>query len=204
MVAAPDYLAFLLSGALLVRLREDAPGIRIRFVDVPMELPDSLNDATIDLAVCGDFGFWPDLRYEQLFRDRMVAAVSNDHPLQQRKEVNSADLLDYPGLNYDTGVRSSRREVKAPTGIPSLDWAPQISTGQFADSVLLAVGSSVVARAPSSLVERLKDVLCLTALELSGEETMFDTGMFWAPLQDHAQEHAWLRGVIRKGLMQAA
>ena len=37
--APPDYLAFLLSKALLVQLHDEAPGVRIRFVDLPAEPP---------------------------------------------------------------------------------------------------------------------------------------------------------------------
>jgi DNA-binding transcriptional LysR family regulator len=196
-VAAPDYLVFLLSEALLPRLREQAPGIRIRFVDVPADLPNWLEETTIDLAVCGSFGFWPDLKYEQLFRDRVVAAVADNHPLLALEQVSSADLTAFPSLNYDTRFTSSKREKKLLTGLPSLDWAPQITTSQFIDAVLLAAGSPTVARAPASIVVRLSQLLPLATIELSDEETEFDTGMFWAPVLQDTQEHVWLRGLVK-------
>jgi DNA-binding transcriptional LysR family regulator len=199
-VAAPDYLVLLLSGALLTRLREEAPGIRVRFVDVPINLPDWMQDSAIHLAVCGNFNLWPGLRYEHLFRDRVVAAVSKDHPLVARKRVSSADLLEFPSLNYDVSFTSPQRDASALTGLPSLDWASQVSTPQFTDAVLLAAGSATVARAPASLVTRLGALLPLTAIELSGEETEFNTGMFWAPIHHDAQEHVWLRTVVKECL----
>lgn len=199
-VAAPDYVVFLLSGALLARLGEQAPGIRIRFVDVPADLPNWMEESTIDLAVCGSFGFWPDLKYERLFRDRVVAAVSQDHPLLARERITSADLMAYPSLNYDTRFTSSKREKKLMTGLPSLDWTPQITTSQFTDAVLLAAGSLTVARSPASIVGRLSELLPLATLELSDEETEFDTGMFWAPVLQDTQEHVWLRNLVRECL----
>ena len=58
-IAAPDHLAYLLSKALIARLPYEAPGVRIRFVDVPLNLADLLHDGTVDLGVAGNFGIWP-------------------------------------------------------------------------------------------------------------------------------------------------
>lgn len=196
-VAAPDYLVFLLSGPLLARLGKQSPGVRIRFVDVPADLPNWMEESTIDLAVCGSFGFWPDLKYEHLFRDRVVAAVSKDHPLLARERITSADLMGFPSLNYDTRFTSSKREKKLMTGLPSLDWAQQITTSQFTDAVLLAAGSPTVARAPASIVERLNHLLPLATIELCDEATEFDTGMFWAAVLQDTQEHVWLRNLVK-------
>jgi DNA-binding transcriptional LysR family regulator len=202
-VAAPDYIVFLLSGVLLGRLREEAPGIRIKFVDVPNDLPEWLEDAKIDLAVCANFYFvrWNELKYEQLFVDRIVAAVSKSHALLGRPRVTSADLLEFPGLNSDSSVASTSRQVRLVTGIPSLDWGSQISSGQFMNFAVLAASSSpAVARVPASLVDRLANWLPLAGIELSGEETKFDTGMFWAPIQHEALEHKWLRAMVAECL----
>lgn len=203
-VAAPDYIVFLLSGPLLSRLREEAPAIRIRFVDVPFDLHRWIDDGKIDLGVCGNFDYWPELQFEHLFWDRIVAAVSKDHPLRLRERVTSADLLEFSGLNSDTsGVPSETPETRFATGIPSLDWAAQISTSSFMDAALLAAGSTAVARTPASLVEGLAKMLPLAGVELSGEETQFATGMFWAAIQDEAQEQKWLRSVVRQCLASA-
>ncbi|HCE6396363.1 MULTISPECIES: LysR family transcriptional regulator [Pseudomonas aeruginosa group] len=200
-IAAPDYLVFLLSGALLPRLRQEAPGVRIRFVDVPIDLPKWLEDSTIDLAVCGNFATWPELKFARVFQDRIVVTVAKDHPLTKRTHAaSSAELLDYPSLNYTTGVTSSRQDIKPHTGIPLLDWLPQISTGQFMDAVLLATEPNFVARAPVSLVKRLGNILPLAIIELEGEKTDIDTGMFWSEIKHNALEHAWLRSVVKESL----
>jgi DNA-binding transcriptional LysR family regulator len=199
-IAAPDYNALILSGALVTRLRTEAPGIRLRFVDVPYDLPNWLDDSTIDLAVCGDFKLWPELRHEHLFWNRIVAAVAKDHPLLKRSRVTVNDLREFPSLDYDTSFSASARGMKVITGIPSLDWTSQISTSQFTDGVLLAVKSQIVARAPATLVERLSELLPLVAIEPSGEETGVDETMFWAPIHDEAQEHIWLRMLVKECL----
>ena len=197
-IAAPDYNALLLSGALISRLRTEAPGIRVRFVDVPYDLPNWLEDSSITLAVCGDFKIWPQLKREHLFWNRIVAAVSKDHPLCERAHVTLEDLREYPSLHYDTSFSASAHGAKVITGIPSLDWTSQISTSQFTDGVLLAVNSQIVARAPASLVERLSEFLPLVTIELSGDEPGVDETLFWAPIHDQAQEHIWLRSVLKE------
>jgi DNA-binding transcriptional LysR family regulator len=197
-IAAPDYNALLLSGALVTRLRTEAPGIRIRFVDVPYDLPVWLENSSITMAVCGDFKLWPQLRHEHLFWNRIVAAVATDHPLLSRERVTVNDLGEFPSLHYDTSFSASAQVPKVITGIPSLDWASQVSTSQFSDGVFLAVNSQIVARAPASLVERLSEFLPLVAIEISDESPGVDETMFWAPVHDEAQEHIWLRNLLKE------
>jgi DNA-binding transcriptional LysR family regulator len=199
-IAAPDYLALLLSGMLITRLRTEAPGIRLRFVDVPYDLPNWLEDSTIDLAVCGDFRMWPELRHEHLFWNRIVAAVATDHPLLKRGRVTSKDLLEFPGMDSDPSFASAARGARIVTGIPSLDWTSQICTSQFTDAVLLAVRSPIVARAPASLVEWLGESLPLVAIEIAGEQTKIAETMFWISIHDEAQEHIWLRTLVKECL----
>jgi DNA-binding transcriptional LysR family regulator len=199
-IAAPDYIALRLSGALLERLNKEAPGVRLRFVDVPLDLPKWMDDSVIDLAVCGNFGIWPELQREFLFVNRIVVAVARDHPLVGKAQVTSDDLREYPSLDYDATFPLMRKGTKFMTGIPSLDSPSQVSTSQFTDAVILAVRPPNVARAPALLVDQLAEILPLVTLELSGEATEIAECMFWAPICDAAQEHKWLRSLVRQSL----
>lgn len=192
-VAAPDYIAHLLSGHLLAWLPEKAPGVSLMFVDVSSDLPRHLEDRSVDVAVCGEFGFWPEINFEHVFRDEIVVAVARDHPLAGRGSVTSCDLRGFPTLNYS-------REKDFASGIPSLDFPAQLSTRQFVHAVLLATRSPVVARAPSSLVKLLSDSLPLDTIEILDEETGFDTGIFWNAITDQSKEHIWLRSLMKESL----
>jgi len=59
-----------------------------------------------------------------------------------------------------------------------------------------------VGRAPASLIEVLQEDIPLHLLELSGEASEFDTCMFWTKVTDQANEHIWLRELIRSCLEQ--
>ena len=198
-IAAPDHLAFLLGRALIARLPDEAPGVRIRFVDVPLNLGELLHEGIVDLGVCGDFGLWPTVRFQHLFQERIVAAVGAGHPLVAQRNVTSGDLLKFPGIAYDTGAGFTRRDSKFVTGIPSLDDIPSITLGQFTDAVLLTVGTLVVARAPEILVTQLSEIIPVVAVQLSDEHE-FGAGMFWAPFQHDALEHRWLRSMVEDSL----
>ena len=99
-----------------------------------------------------------------------------------------------------TSVASSPETAKPITGLPSLDWAPQIFLGQFTDAVLLAVDPPNVARAPASLAGLLSAILPLAVLKLAGEEDRVDAGMFWAPAYDATPEQVWLRTIVRESV----
>ena len=116
--------------------------------------------------------------------------------------MTSDELLAYPssGLNFDPELSHGPRDKHWVTGIESLDFTAQVITmGQF-PSVLLALTSPFVGRAPASLVEQLRLIMPLHPIELSDAVTQFDTCMFWTKVTDQANEHIWLREMIRSSL----
>lgn len=193
-VAVPDYLAFLISKAFLPRQRAEAPGITFRFVGVPNDLPEWLQSSQIDLAVCGNFGVWPTLEYEQLFEDRVVISLARNHPLHKKKRVTLEQLLDYPYLSY----RPSHQRMAS--GIGSLDLKPQLTVGQFADAVLLSQEGDYVAAAPKSLIDALAEILPLSQVDIADKEPPIDTGIFWVKAYGEAPDMRWLRGMIKECL----
>jgi DNA-binding transcriptional LysR family regulator len=193
-IAAPDYLAFLLGKEFLPRQKAEASGITLRFVDVPNDLPEWLQNSRIDLAVCGNFGVWPTLEYEQLFEDRVVISLSHNHPLHKKKSVTLEQLLEYPYL----GFRPSHQRMAS--GIGSLDLKPQLTVGQFADAVLLSQHGDYVAAAPKSLIDALAELLPLTQVNIADEEPPIDTGVFWVKAYGEAPDMQWLRDTIKECL----
>ena len=199
-VATPDYLAYLISKALLPRLNQKAPGITLRLVDVPTDLPAWLKDLDIDLAVCGNFGIWPELIYEPIFQDPVVAVMSPEHPLSGREQVSIGQLLEYPWLAFQPGIERYKHQDRTHTGIPSLDISPQVSIGQITDAVLLTLETNYVTAAPRSLVKTLRDKLPIMQVELVNEEPPIDTGLFWTEAHRDTPAIQWLRRVIKESL----
>lgn len=201
-IAAPDYIAFLISDTLLGRLAQEAPKVRLQFVDVPRDLVHRMDEGLVDLAVCGSFGLWPDLLHEFMFRENYIAAIACDHPFSGRSHVTAEELKSFPSptLDFDAGQKAPPKGRNWTTGLPTLDYLAQISTMSQFVGLLLAAKSPNVVRAPVSLVQRLVDVLPLHTVEISDEVTDFDTCMFWTAVVDGAVEHQWLRRIVRESL----
>ncbi|MDD9999964.1 MAG: LysR family transcriptional regulator [Gammaproteobacteria bacterium] len=199
-IGAPDYLAYLISKELLPRLAREAPGVKLRFVDVPVDLPEWLKNGDIDLAVCGNFGIWRELEYEPIFEDPVVAAMSASHPLSMKRQVSLEQLLEYPFLAFDPSIDRFKHPSRTDTGIASFDFAPQVTVGQINNAVLLTLETDFVTAAPKSLVEAMARRLPLKQLDFSGDDPPVDTGIFWMKAQGEAPSMKWLRTVMRESL----
>ena len=199
-IATPDYLAYLIGKELLPRLTREAPGVTVRFVDVPNDLPDKLQNSQIDLAVCGNFDTWPSLEFSSVFYDRVVITLANDHPLSKKKRVSRSELLDYPILGFRPSVEVVKDKLRVTTGIASLDIHPQLTVGQFMDAVLLAQQGHYIAAAPKSLIDALSKLIPLRQVTVSEEEPAIDTGIFWVKALGEAPAMHWMRLVLNECL----
>jgi len=201
-IAAPHYLSLLLMNKWLEKLAVEAPKVRIDFVDVPVDLPHWLGNASIDAAVCGDFGLWEELRKSPAYNDRATAVVSSNHPLAGREIVSKDDLAQFPSVGtiynasfpFSTGARDSL------VGIPSFDSPSQLNAMTQFCSLILATKTQLVARAPGALAHWMTQVLPLVVLEISDEETEFSTSIFWSVITDASPPHQWLRQSICEAL----
>src|SRR5450830_1647486 len=73
-----------LGPALLARIAQDAPGVRLRFVNKTDKDNALLRDASVDLAIgVVDASAGPEVLTQALFRDRLVGVVRSGHPLSQ-------------------------------------------------------------------------------------------------------------------------
>lgn len=196
-IAAPHYISFMLTDLWIKSLAEEAPGIKIEFVDVPGDLTHWMDHAIIDLAVCAEFNFWPELNHQHLFRDRAVALMSNKHPLSGNKQISSKEISQFPSISMisdaNTTFSNKRQDT---TGIPSFDLVSQISSMNQFTSMLLSSENNVITRTEASISYRMQKILPLSILEIVGEETEFDTRMFWSKINEKSLEHEWLRNKV--------
>jgi DNA-binding transcriptional LysR family regulator len=203
-IATPDYIAFLLTDALMERLDREAPGIEFHFHDIPppsVNIVEQLETGKIDLLVCANFGHWPELNRESLFTERYVVAASAGHPLLEQDEASLADLQSYPNaaVSYSSNLSNST-STRWRSGIPAIDSVSQISSMSQFNTILNALRPGAIARTPATLAWRLGHTLQLQFIELGEASSSFDTCMFWTSITDGALEHRWLRSIIRDAL----
>jgi DNA-binding transcriptional LysR family regulator len=192
--------------ALIARVGEQAPGVRLRFVQKPDKDSAPLRDGTVDLetgVVAQATG--PELRAQALFRDHFVGAVRMGHALSRGKLTPA---------RYAAGrhVCVSRRglatgpidEALLPLGLERQVVA--IVDG-FSAALALARDSDLVASVPERHTGKLRAGMHSFALPLPLPE--ITVSLLWHPRLEADPAHRWLRGLVREvcggraGLAQA-
>ncbi len=174
--------------------------MRVQLIDVPVDLDHYLHEGMIDLALCANFGAWPNLPFKPLMHERFVAAMSSDHPLAGRASLRHEELALYPGLRMGSSVLRSGAPV--PTGVPILDLEQQFTIGQFTDAVLLTVGTLYVVPAPEMIVTDLSAKLPIVGVPFESDDGVV-AGMFWAPFQSESPKFLWLRSLVEEAFASA-
>ncbi|HEX9933117.1 MAG TPA: LysR family transcriptional regulator [Allosphingosinicella sp.] len=181
--------------ALIAKVREEAPGVRLRFIRKLDKDSDGLRDGSIDLETgVVTAGIGPEVRAQALFADRYMGVVRADHPLVHRA-VSPADYAAFehvvawrPGLDLgqvDQSLLASglKREVVA-------------TVDGFAAALALARGSDLVATVPEKHTAGLRLGMHMFALPLPVRP--FTVSLLWHPRLDGDPAHRWLREGIRQ------
>lgn len=181
--------------ALIARIAQEAPGVRLCFMQKPDKDSTPLRDGTVDLetGVVGQDAS-PELRTQALFRDRFIGVVRAGHPLSQG-EVTPA--------RYAAGghIYVSRRGLdKGPVdeALKSLGLARQVVTmvAGFSTALALARATDLIVSVPERHTASLRNGMHSFALPLA--LAPFTVAMLWHPRMDADPAHRWLRGCLRE------
>ncbi len=181
--------------ALIARVGEEAPGVRLRFVQKPNKDSAPLRDRTVDLETgVVEKTTAPELRVQALFRDRYIGVVRKGHPLSKGKItpsryaagrhicVSREDLDKGP---IDEALRPFELERKVVTIV-----------GGFSTALGLARASDLIASVPERHTGNLRAGMHSFPLPVSVPE--FTVSLLWHPRLDADQAHRWLRGHVRE------
>jgi DNA-binding transcriptional LysR family regulator len=179
---------------LIARVGEDAPGVRLRFVQKPDKDSAPLRDGTVDLetGVVGET-MGPEVRAQALFRDRFIGVVRMGHPLS-RGEITPS--------RYATGrhILVSRRgldegpidEALKPFG---LEREIATTVGGFSTALALARASDLIASVPERHTGNLRAGMHGFPLPVSIPH--ITVSLLWHPRLDADPAHRWLRWCVR-------
>ncbi len=180
---------------LIARVAEEAPRVRLRFVQKLDRSSAALRDGSVDLET-GVIGAatGPELRVQTLFRDRFVGVVRSGHPLSKRKVTPA---------RYAAGghIAVSRRGLdRGPIdeALERLGLERRVVTivGGFATAVALARDSDLIASVPERHTGNLRAGMCSFPLPVSIPELR--VSMLWHPRLQADPAHQWLRGCVRE------
>jgi DNA-binding transcriptional LysR family regulator len=180
--------------ALLARVSNEAPRVKLRFIQKPDKDAEPLREGRVDLetgVVVVTTG--PELRTQALFRDRWIGVVRAKHTLSQGRittaryaSAQHVDVWRGPGRGpIDDALErlGLEREVVASFA------------GGFATAVALARASDLIASVPEHHTARLREGMHSFLLPVTTPE--FTVSLLWHPRLDADSAHRWLRDCVR-------
>lgn len=180
--------------ALLARIREEAPGVRLCFLNKQDKDSGALRDGSADLDT-GVIGktTGPEVRVQALFKDRFIGVVRQGHPLAKGKLTAAR----YAGGRHIAVSRQGLDKGPVDDALAPLGLQREIATivSGFSAALALARGSDLVATVPERHTGTLRDGLHSFALPFASPE--FTVSMLWHPRQDADPAHRWLRAIMR-------
>jgi DNA-binding transcriptional LysR family regulator len=185
---------------LIARIRKEAPGVRLRFMQKPDKDSAPLRDGTVDLetgVVVRSTA--PELRMQTLFRDRFVGVVRKGHPVSRGRMTASK----YAGGGHICVSRQGpAREATEEEGpideaLKQRGLERQVVTiaGGFSTAVALARATDLIASVPERHTATLRVGMHSFTLPFPTPE--FTISMLWHPRMDADPGHRWLRACVQ-------
>jgi DNA-binding transcriptional LysR family regulator len=193
-IAATDYLQAVVIMPLVIRLRREAPGMRIAIHNLdPQQLAKQMEGGTLDLALLSPKCAPPGLHARHLFDERYVLVGRRDHP-QLRAGISLEEYarLEHVVVSLDGGgfatpvddaLQSSGYRRRVVLSAASFLLVPEI-----------LARSDFVALLPERLVCEHGD--SLRQIEMPSLADDFAVGMVWHERTHGHPGQRWLRDVI--------
>lgn len=181
--------------ALVARVSEEAPGVRLRWVQKPNKDSTPLREGTVDLETgVIENETAPELRTQALFRDRLIGVVRKGHPLSRGKVT----LARYAASKHICVSRIGSDQNLIDEALKGFSLERGIITivSGFSLAVALARGSDLIATVPERHTGNLRAGMHSFPLPFSTPQ--ITVSLLWHPRLDADSAHRWLRGCVRE------
>jgi len=181
--------------ALLARIAQEAPGVRLRFVHKSDKHSALLRDGGVDLEtgvvdVCAS----PEVLTQALFRDRLVGVVREGHALS-RGPLSAARFAQGQHV-YVSRRGQDRGQIDEALEAQGLVRQVSIVVAGFNTAIALARDTDLIASVPERYITvPPRGLYCF---ELPVTLPPFTVAMLWHPRQDADLAHRWLRACLRE------
>ncbi|MEV8308240.1 LysR family transcriptional regulator [Streptomyces flavidovirens] len=187
---ASDYAVAVFGAELARTVHAEAPGIRLRFQQTPTDVTANtgtlLSTADGLLMPHGVISGFPTV---ELYRDRWVFLVSDDHP-DVGERLTLDDLRRLPWVTY-------QRTYDAPAvrqlGMLGIEPRTEVSVDSFQALPWLVAGTRRIALIQELLADRLRGVAPVRVMECPYEAVPVQEALWWHPVHTHDAAHIWLR-----------
>ncbi|MDO1585437.1 LysR family transcriptional regulator [Rhizobium oryzicola] len=180
--------------AVLARIAQDAPGVRIRFMPKPSKESAPLRNGEIDLetGVVGD-GVGAEVKAQALFRDRFVGVVRMGHRFSGSQPTPS----EFCAGRHILIARRESHTGPLDTAMAAVGLARDVGTvvTSFSEALALARNSDMIACVPERYTGELR--AGMYSFDLPFETQEITISLLWHPRFDADPAHRWLRQCIR-------
>ena len=180
---------------LLTRIGEEAPGVRLHFLQKADKDSTPLRDGRVDLetGVIED-SLGPEVRSQALFADRLVGVVRSEHSLGTGKLTAERYAAEQHVIVSRSGFESGA--VERPFLPPGFERNVGTIVGGFSAALSLARASDLVATVPDRHTASLRAGMFSFVLPIPALE--FTVSTLWHPRMDADPAHKWLRSRLRE------
>ncbi|BAQ80290.1 LysR family transcriptional regulator [Pseudomonas sp. St29] len=187
--------------ALICRLQQQAPGVRVHFVPKLDRDSQPLREASVDLetaVIASDTS--PELRTRALFRDRFIGVVRSGHPLSR----GPVSLDRYLAGQHILVSHQGHDHGRLDEALQALGRQRQIITlvSGFSAALALARGSDLIAMVPEHHTRHLRAGLHSFSLPVALPE--MTVSLLWHPRMEADPAHRWLRQCVHEICSAAA
>ncbi|MGV9823570.1 LysR family transcriptional regulator [Nocardia xishanensis] len=197
-----DALVALSGPALLTAVREQAPGVRLRFIaESSIDTPE-LRRGEVDLAANADHPTAPEIRAEMVAETQHVIVVRRGHPLTHVETVTTAR---YAAAEHITVSRRGKLSNILDDTLAQLDLTRRVvATAPTERAAFEFVrGSDLLVTTPESTARSAAADLGLVLLPLPFDLPPAPAYLSWHQRYDTDPAHIWLRDLARTALTSA-
>jgi DNA-binding transcriptional LysR family regulator len=185
---------------LLARIGEQAPGVRLRFMQKPDKDSAPLREGTVDLetgVVVKTTA--PEVRAQALFRDRFVGVVRMGHSLSEGKITPSRYAagrhICVSRRGFDEGPVDEEGPIHEALKRFGLERRIVTIVGGFSTALALARATNLIVSVPERHTGKLRARMHSFPLPVATPE--FTVSLLWHPRLDADPAHRWLRGCVQ-------
>lgn len=194
-----DSLVALSGPALLATVREQAPGVRLRFLaESSVDTPE-LRRGEVDLEANANLPGAADIRAERVGETPLVVAMRRGHPLTRVKAVTAQQFAaaEHVTVSRRGNLGNSLDDALARLGLTRRVVA---TAPTEAAALEFARGSDLLVSVPEITTRSAVAALGLAVLPLPLELPSAPVYLSWHQRYDTDHAHAWLRGLARTAL----
>lgn len=181
---------------LILRVRREAPGVRLRFVQKANKDSDALREGKVDLETgVVEKSTSPEVRAQALFRDRLVGVMRVAHPLCNGRMTPAR----YASGKHIAVARGGPGSDPIDQALSLLGLEREIVAslaGGFATAIALARSADLIASVPERHTAMLR--AGMHSFPLPVALPPFTVSQLWHPRLDADPAHRWLRGCVRE------